>query len=158
MLYSKRRKNLGGGRRKRSNRRSNISRMRGGSQAAAEAKMEPPYAKLARYFTDDDLKNTKYLWEAIKDRDYTTPDGILLSVDSKYGKINYAIRPEFLFTNEDGFAWKHYNVTKETLSAKLIVAVHRLTDYDETYFIINAKDKEEAKTVLQTALQQKSSR
>jgi hypothetical protein len=33
MLYSKRRKNLGGGRRKRSNRRSNRTRIRGGSMA-----------------------------------------------------------------------------------------------------------------------------
>ena len=128
--------------------------MRGGSQAAAtdEATMTPPYAKLAIDFTEDDLKNTKYLWEAIKNRDYTAPDGKIISVDSKYGKqINYAISPEFMFTNKDGAAWKHYNVTKETLSAKLIVG--RRTEYDDTYFIINAKNTEEATTALKTAVQ-----
>jgi len=118
--------------------------MRGESQDADadEATMTPSYVKRARSFTDDDLKNTKYLWEAINDRGYTTPNGIVISVDNTYGKTHCAITPEFIFNN---------NVTKKKLSEKLIIG--RRSEYDETYFIINAKDKEEAAIVLKKTLQ-----
>jgi hypothetical protein len=47
MLYSKRRKNLGGGRRKRSNRKPNISRMRGGTSSQLFTRYQNPAKQIS---------------------------------------------------------------------------------------------------------------
>ncbi len=141
--------------------------MRGGSQAQAETAIKLPYwgeifctspcnagnkyVKYAKDFTEDDLKNAKYLWEATKG--YFSGKRINIPVRGK--NIIYTITPEYTFS--DSYVLDLAGYTKQNrptidYMVNRIKSRHKIGGAD-AYLIINAENEAEAEKLLTEALQ-----
>ena len=141
--------------------------MRGGSQVESEPGTNPywggiwcprpceqsnPYIKRSKDFTVDDLKNTKYLWQASQ----TSIDGAKqISIQSLTGGMSrtYYLLPDYTFNDRFLLNYRSNKTRENPPLVDDMVAVIKLRYTDNDYIIINAKNEDDAEKLLTDEVQ-----